>query len=214
VDDAVDLGNIYDDVQLPVTISAWIKVDEDAVSQNPIFVSQSGDGLYNGFWMVINPNDLFAGYGDGQGQNNSAYRRDKSSPHNLEFGEWIHVASVINTPDDIEVYLNGMPLPGGYYGSSALPMASQFPEENARIGNWLSNGINYWFKGTIDDIKIWNRALSSDEIKRENETRMIGKEDLIGHWDFNEKSGEKAFDRSGNNLHGLLIGNPERIRVN
>ena len=216
-DDAIDLGNVYDSTQLPVSMSAWIRVDANATGQNPIFVSQSTDSLYDGFWLIINPSHLFSGYGDGLGENHPAFRKDKSSPHTYIFDQWIHVASVVQSHKDIEVYLNGQLLPGAYYGDTANPMGSNFPHAKARIGYWFSNGSAFWFKGAMDDLKIWNRPLTPEEIRADFEKAMTFEstsKGLIGHWDFNEAKNQKTVkDKSGRKIHGRFVGNPQRIKA-
>src|SRR5687768_7338480 len=54
IDDYIDLGNIYDDLALPMTISAWVYVDPKLeIIQYPIFDSQDGSSAaYNGFTFV------------------------------------------------------------------------------------------------------------------------------------------------------------------
>ncbi len=211
-DDLVDLTNVYDDAELPITISSWIKVAAGKDSQTPIFVSQDEDGLYKGFWLVINPTILFAGYGDGLGGNNPAFRSDKSAVHSHTFGTWIHVSAVIRGASNMDIYLNGENIGGEYSGLSNNPMGSNFPNAIANMGRWKSNSNTYRYKGLMDEIKIWNRALSESEIKADMKKRLKGNETgLIGYWDFEEKDGITALDKSENEFKGELKGNPERV---
>jgi hypothetical protein len=62
VDDYVDLGNIYDNLTLPFTISAWIYMDPGASSGGPVFVSQDNSPLYNGFWFFVRPTSISIEY--------------------------------------------------------------------------------------------------------------------------------------------------------
>lgn len=213
IDDYVEVGNIYDQTQYPVTMCGWILLDKEAKGQNPLFQSQSNDNLYNGFWLVVNPTHLFSGYGDGRGENHHQYRRDKSSPHTDVAGKWIHVAAVAKNEHDIDVFLNGELLPGDYYGSSEFPMSSKFPDATARFGFWRSNGSNYYFKGMMDNFKIWNRALTPDEIRNEHNGVAANDQSLIGYWTFDEKEGSKVKDNSPNQHHGELKGGAQRIKL-
>jgi hypothetical protein len=213
IDDYVDLGNIYDDIRLPISVSAWIWVDPDKTSQIPIFVSQDNPQIseYKGFYLIINPTHLFTGYGDGLGTNNSAYRSDISGPQSGQFGKWIYVAGVIRGAEDMDVYLDGVSLEKIYTGSSLYPMASNFPTATAKIGTWTTNGNTFKFKGLIDELKVWNIALTAEEINYEKTNRPTGNEvGLIGYWNFDEATGEQLLDRSGENYNGIAEG-PVRV---
>ncbi len=39
IDDYIDLGNIYDDLSLPFSVSAWIYIDPETTVAGPVFVS-------------------------------------------------------------------------------------------------------------------------------------------------------------------------------
>ncbi|NET40340.1 MAG: LamG domain-containing protein [Cyanothece sp. SIO1E1] len=103
------------------------------------------------------------------------------------------------------------------YFADGQPVASL---TTARIGNYnissdqalligwdLVNRSATPFKGSIDEVRIWNRALSDAEIKsgisRSMQSDEIG---LLGYWSFDEGSGELVRDRSGNNYHGVIFG--------
>jgi len=74
VDDYIDLGNIYDNLELPLTVEAWVNVNPTVGYTFPIFVSQDNQPIYNGFQFLVGPTSVSVEYGDGRGENNSAYR--------------------------------------------------------------------------------------------------------------------------------------------
>lgn len=79
-------------------------------------------------------------------------------------------------------------------------------------GNYLMIGSglggNEYFSGTIDDVRIWNRALSGEEIASSMFNPGFGLDDgsMVGYWNFNIPSGTILFDNSGNNNHGEING--------
>lgn len=77
--DYIDLGNRYDDIELPVTISAWIYLSSSVTDWAPVFVSQDNANLYNGFWLIVQPGLVSIGYGEGKGENLPLYRRSKTA---------------------------------------------------------------------------------------------------------------------------------------
>jgi hypothetical protein len=212
IDDYIDLGNIYDDATLPVTIAAWIYIDNTVAGYNPIFVSQDNLPLYNGFLFSSTLSGVFVEYGDGMGQNNSIYRRGASYISGTNIGgKWIHVAGVIRGATDMDLYIDGVKISPVYSGSSNFPMSSNHPDDVAKIGKWISNGITSHFKGMIDDIRIWKRSLTSTEISDAMAKKdPRGDSSLIGFWDFNEPSGNIVFDKSVNSFNGQLIGGSSR----
>lgn len=214
VDDYIDLGNIYDNVTLPVTISAWIWLDPNAMSGTiPIFDSQDGLPRYNGFNFVTSLNSI-AGvqYGDGLGENNSIYRRAKSATFSPVAGRWVNFTAVMESAVDMSIYFNGFDVGGTYAGESNQPMFSDSPTEVAKIGYLFQNGTIHRFKGKIDELKIWNRALSLEEIQKTIFAKSSSTEPgLIGYWDFDEPMGETVLDHSSNHFNGLIKGNAERV---
>ena len=68
VNDYIDLGNIFDDLSLPVTISVWVNVTSGSGYAFPIFNSQDNLPLYNGVTFAVSPSAFSIQYGDGQGE--------------------------------------------------------------------------------------------------------------------------------------------------
>ncbi|MBT1702695.1 hypothetical protein KK060_05350 [Fulvivirgaceae bacterium PWU20] len=159
----IDLGNILDNLQYPFTFSSWVKLEDSNNIYNPVFTSQDNAPLYNGFDVNTNVSGVGIGYGDGYGENNPAYRRGKTVNSSI-YGVWTHICGVVSGPNNIKLYINGKEVPGYYQGETQLPMASNFPNDIARIGQMTSNGVTYNFKGFIDEVKVWSRALSADEV--------------------------------------------------
>jgi hypothetical protein len=213
VDDYIDLGNIYDNLALPVTISAWIWLDPTAPAGSiPIFDSQDGLPIYNGFnFMTSTASIAGVQYGDGQGENNSVYRRAKSATFPNVAGRWVNFTAVVKGATDMTIYFNGVDVGGAYAGESSLPMNSNSPTEVAKIGYLSQNGATYLFKGKMDELKIWKRALTLVEVQK---TIFIKSKEtetgLIGYWDFDEATGTTLLDHSVNHFNGIIKGNPTR----
>jgi gliding motility-associated-like protein len=212
VDDLVDFGDILDDVELPVSISAWINVEPSNTVHSPIFVSQDNQSLYNGFWFIINATNIFVGYGDGRGYNNPVFRREKTATHPGIFNRWAHVAAVIRNAQDMDIYVDGVNINGIYTGSSSFPMDSQFPNEIATVGHWVTNDVYHHFKGKIDDVRIWDIALSEDDIRKNMCSKLNGNEEgLLAYWTFDEVSGIAVADGSKNGYSGSLRNGASRV---
>ena len=69
-----------------------------------------------------------------------------------------------------------------------------------RIGSHRTASFeNSEFNGYINDLKIWDRAISNDEINNLPN-------DYIAHWDFNEGEGNVLYDLTGNSNNGIIYG--------
>lgn len=213
IDDYIDLGDVYDDLQFPFTISAWVFLDGSQSSTSGIINTQNTkDILYNGFWFCVSPSRIALEYGDGFGTNNPAFRRGVSSGDHDLVAKWSHVSAVVRGIDDIDLLLNGLKMPTVISGNSNSPMVSTSPQDNAHIGNHFINGIYYRFKGLMDELRIFNRALSQTEIRAQMCKSLKGDEPgLIGYWTFDETGGDVLTDSSPKGYHGVLKGNPTRV---
>jgi len=80
--------------------------------------------------------------------------------------------------------------------------------QDLRIGTGYEGGPRTTTWGTIDDVRIWNRALSAQEIKDHMNVRLSGREvGLVGNWTFDEGSGQIVSDRSRVQNHGTMGSN-------
>ena len=86
-----------------------------------------------------------------------------SNPKRIETGTWTHC--VVNmTPDALEIWLDGV-----LCTKKRREYASYFdsPNEPVYIGNnvAIGDGSNNHFNGILDELRVYNRALTNDEIK-------------------------------------------------
>lgn len=215
VDDFIDLQNIYDNVALPVTISSWVKLAETSSLKSPIFDSQDGNTAYSGFHLFIGYMSHVSGdYGDGKGGNSSVYRRSATHIYEADFTDrWMNMTTVLRSKTDMSVYINGIEMSVILTGESNAPMNSNSPNENAVIGLHHGNdGDIYYFKGLMDEVKVWNRALTLEEVQTKIFSKSTeGEAGLIGYWDFDEPDGTTVLDKSPNQFHGVLKNNPTRV---
>ncbi len=169
LNDLINLGNILDDLTYPFTISAWIKRESaSSPPYNNFFSSQEGPSeVYNGVDLAVNgPSHHGITLGDGRGQNNSAFRKSMVAYAETDKTDvWNHFAAVVNSNNDIKIYLDGIYVSGSYSGDSDQPMNSNYPGDVGMIGRWTSNGTTYFYKGSVDELRVWQRALTQTEIK-------------------------------------------------
>ncbi len=181
-----------------MTISAWIKPDGIQNSGAGVVFSRDGTTAA-GLNFTSNNNQL--------GYNWNATEWQWQSGAIVPVDEWSHVALVIE-PHQATIYLNGKP-----YVRTGRNHPLQAFDGNTLIGK--NDGLSSRrFKGEIDEVVIWNRALHMSEIRRH---RHLTKEKMVGnmpslkaYYQFNEAEGNTVYDKSGNNNHASLNGSTTR----
>lgn len=212
VDDYIDFGDIYSDLELPFTISAWVYVDPTSNLYGPIFTNRNCDPIYTGFRLIVDGTRISLEYGDGFGGNDPAYRNGKEATVDDMKGSWNHITAVVRSVSSIDLYRNGINVGGGSTGGSSTNTMDSSKPGFASSAYFISNGRVYRFKGAIDDIRLWNRALSETEIRQTMCVNLNGDESgLVGYWDFNETSGSVVADKSANHFDGTFVNGPVRV---
>ena len=131
----------------------------------------------------------------------------------LNTNEWQHIAVTYDKDYGyLRIYLNGERV----YNS----MTSSVGTINFGVARGNESGTTvtrvFWigyaydpnrdFKGLMTELRIWNRALSQDEIQAENHYYYVDpdSEGLVAYWKCNEGSGNsvKDYSSSGNDLVG------------
>jgi hypothetical protein len=134
------------------TISAWIKTaSTGTVNNSGTIVSKiANTPPHNGFVLNINreaAGKIYYYAGSWYGTNSSDYNN----------GNWRHIV-VVHEGTNLRFYKDGV-LDGSYTASSPTNY-----EANLLIGK-ERDGAPRLFNGSIDDVRIYNRALSEEEIK-------------------------------------------------
>jgi photosystem II stability/assembly factor-like uncharacterized protein len=176
------------------TMSAWIKPNGSQVAYAGLLFSDS-DGACG--LNLRNNNQLGYHWQDAAGTYNWG-----SGP-TVKLNEWSHVALVI-TPSAATIYLNGVA-----YKRTATHGAANL-NSGFNLGNDRGNS-NRTFKGTMDEVCFYNRALSQNEIRELMHLVRDPKADstLLAYYQFNDEIGSVAYDRS-TIFHAILRGGATR----
>ncbi|MHC4756101.1 MAG: LamG domain-containing protein, partial [Planctomycetota bacterium] len=99
-----------------------------------------------------------------------------------------------------KIYINGQET--GSYNTSGLIPSTSSP---LLIGAHNKISDRNPFNGIMDEVAIFNRALTAEEIQAGMYTKLAGDEpNLVGYWDFDEGEGQFAYDLSSNGNDGVL----------
>ena len=118
----------------------------------------------------------------------------------IEDGNWHHIACVweANTENGFRTYLDGVLKNQRTSANVTLPVINS--------GAWLGSFNNgEYISGKLDDVRIWNTARTSEQI-RENMMRSLhGDENgLIAYYQLNESGVSTAYDVTANAYNGTL----------
>lgn len=168
-----------------LTVEAWVKTNE---AGNQIIASFDRSD----YWRLgINGN----GAGNGQVAWNlrtSAGILDFGSTTRVDDGEWHHVVGTYNS-GLASIYIDGVldatANSGTSIGSGNLRYGFIGTGSEANTFNG-SRGPNAHFEGEIEELKIWHRALSLNEIRTNMCQNLTGANtDLMAYFKFNEGNG-------------------------
>ncbi|MDT0447494.1 LamG-like jellyroll fold domain-containing protein [Streptomyces hesseae] len=86
---------------------------------------------------------------------------------------------------------------GDYTGTGAL-----------LLGRALAQGA----RAELDEVRVWNRARTAEELRRDKGVRLIGNDPgLVAYYRFDEGSGTRLFDQTDHARHGELVGGPRWV---
>ncbi len=194
-----------------ITISLWVNISQFPSASNPFsglvtkwYGSGSCGGMTDNYACYLRTNNQFVA-GTNQYRN---YPDMLQSPSNLSTSNWYHLVMVHNSTTGGSIYINGS-LVSTYNTSGAL--CSSTNPLYFGCDNGLG-AINRFFNGKLDDIGIWNRALSQQEI-----TTMyngVNYSDTCNAVSGSLVNGIVAYypfcgnanDQSGNGLNGVVNG--------
>ncbi|MBU2578389.1 DUF2341 domain-containing protein, partial [Patescibacteria group bacterium] len=168
-DDYVTVGD-SDDIQptSAVTIGAWVKADASHVG---VIAEQGSDANSEGFG-IFNCGTSFALYAGGNSGGLNEYHKVTSTT--FAAGEWYYVVGTYTTAASPygKIYVDGVEqpvttggdcnVPGSKNGGNALEYAGT---SVLNIGS-RNQGTSTFFDGQIDDVRIYNYALTPLQIRQ------------------------------------------------
>ena len=195
----------------PFSVSVWVYARTLDSNVRGVVARMQGTSPYNG-WSMATRNGGFIRFGPSTNDANYSYVDTPT----LQTGRWYHIVGTYDgggTGGNSRIWVNGvesaLPLKGGSLGTTTndqpLTMGS------ATTSSWFFDGI-------IDDLRIYNRALSATEIsvlynnskitKLNSSQNSKSTDGLVGMWSFNgpDLTTTTATDVSVNNNHGTLSG--------
>ena len=141
-----------------ITQAAWVQLDRLPSAHAIIFgTRQGGATRHIGFGFGMNPANGIKVWTNGAA---GGFKDINDNDTELEIGKWYYLAYT-HTDDNnglVEIYVDGEVT---YSEESGNPVAPAQNTSAVTIGTW---GGEAW-TGSVDEVRLWDRALSADEIK-------------------------------------------------
>ena len=194
-DDYVSAPNIYWPANTDFAIEYWMKFSSYSPYQNILSTTTSGHGN-SGWWTEFGSARGFTMYSN----RNLVLSDNIITLTGLSTDTWYHVVITRSGmgANNTKGYINNT-----LFGQSSSNIAIGDATNNLLFGKYAKTASTSRLNGTIDEVKIYNRALSEEEI----EAHYLG---LVALYHMDEDSwdgtADKVIDSSGKGNHGSAHG--------
>jgi len=158
----LDISGEYEEM----TFSAWVKLDRLEHNHSSVFNSNGWD-MGDVHWTIHRPGIMAIGAKGFMAPKGSLGTRLKMIPTD----QWVHIAASLSSESGEScLYLNGE-----LAGTRELTPEELIRPGLGRIGNWFKGDRKDGapmraMRGKMDELAVWKRALTQDEIKQQVES--------------------------------------------
>jgi hypothetical protein len=204
------------------TITCWIKTTSPSTATSRIIAKRGGSNTLNPSTTGTTGTgyEMWMGSGANAGKmagNAAAWNTVASSSQSFSTagynpvasndGVWHHIAAVFDnssTNKTVTFYVDGI---NPNFKVGTFSATYDFSTAVSFIVGAATNATNF-FNGLIDDVRIWNVAMSQAQVQTDMTTAIHGPAtNLLAAWDFENVTAPSIPDVSGNSHTGTLNGN-------
>ena len=204
-DDFVTGTNSDDfDITDELTVSAWIKAD---VLKNATILNRMPDSGSNGYRLSVRSNgEIWALAGSGESN-----AKASTAANYYSAGTNYFVSGVYKDGQFVKLYINGNLI-------ESVTTDIEFSTDlGLEVARWVNSSDDEYFDGNIDEIGVWNKALTQEELLqlysgggstdlRSNNGNYSSSSNLKGYWRFSESTGFTLYDVSTKGQHASFSG--------
>lgn len=134
-----------------------------------------------------------------------------STGFNITPGVWNHLVITEDANKNQKMYLNGKKVAETLFSASTRreDMDDKRINKSASANIFFGGGGVYkaGFNGAIDEVQIWNKALSDDEVMQSMKGYEVAPEGLTAYYTFEEKAEDNTFANKGKggDLKGSVV---------
>ena len=173
MNDYINCGNDSSlDITGPITLEAWIKPSV-GTGQQGIIGTYGFDNAYSLYLRHSAGGDIGFQY------TTSAGTRYYLMKGTLDYGAWNHVVGTWDG-STMKIYINN----ALFTGQSSTATTRLF--EGVKIGYTEHIASPVYYNGLIEDVRIYSRALSADEVSDLYNGNQVDDTGLVGYWSFDE----------------------------
>ncbi|MFY0673387.1 MAG: hypothetical protein JXQ87_08275 [Bacteroidia bacterium] len=193
-DDYVDLSALSSDLAgKDFTFEAWVNNTTVSTAKEAIFCINTSKG---GNQILL--------FNDHVWEENLSTGKRFSLPISLADNKWHHVALVLESGESYKFYVDGYLI---YTKTSSGNITVVNSNDKISLGIDYDSGLSkgdYW-KGKIDDVRIWSSLRTQTEIQDNMYASLEGDEtNLLAYYDFNHTTGTTLSDKTSNGNNGTL----------
>jgi hypothetical protein len=166
-DSRIQISNSEDKKPYPMTLSIWFNIDPDFTLASGNLFSKYSTASWNGFYFKVNsysPNTttgwvFMPSYMNSLENNTSGEFGQRWFDAPIEKGKWNHAVYIVND-SGAKIYMNNVLIDSKEWKGTAKPLTSDVP--------WFIGSSPMWeggIKGSLDEIRVYNRSLTESEIK-------------------------------------------------
>ncbi|MFC1570729.1 LamG-like jellyroll fold domain-containing protein, partial [Candidatus Omnitrophota bacterium] len=154
------------------SISFWVKSGSSDLSM-VIMTNTLSSGLGNGTIVRFNSGNILDYIGWGATQTGTNPFNMNQPVTGLRDNEWRHFVYTwdgTTEADKVQIYMNGEP----FYSTTAAVLQTIPADHDLIVGKWSTISTPGQFIGTLDEISVWDKALTPTEIEALYRSQRIG----------------------------------------
>tara|TARA_E500000331_G_scaffold209068_1_gene200468 strand:+ start:2070 stop:2855 length:786 start_codon:yes stop_codon:yes gene_type:complete len=166
---------------VPVTLSAWVKMDASWATGTHTIVKLGDFSNYKDFFRI---HAFKNSSGTTRFEASSHHGSEKKAQHgsSIANAQWYHVCGVFTSTTSRQVYVDGVA--GTANTVTSEPDAADFSHLSIGASQTSGSNANFLY-GKIAEVAVWNVALSTAEIDRLKNgscALFVKEENLAGYW--------------------------------